>query len=1322
MGHAAKKSSLSKPAPAVTASASPATPAAPVATETVDEANSSIQSKNASDAEAEALHNAISPIESALAGPGEEAQIPTTATNSTTDIDVEMKHRSAQIMQDFFKETTLREKLQEQCDDLNREVENLQSEKSRLKKQLQDAQATIVEKDNTLATSQPLAATDDSVHNALVQDMESKFAHETKQLEEQSQKLEAEKQVAQEKSALEAARATELQQVLDDLNKDLEQQGREWDAEKKILAEQASQIEEQRQQVIHLKNERDALSLELSSTKDTLDTLQTKFVQIESRSSDDLQTRDGEIQALNTLVQELESAIATSKQEHENALLAVQSSLDSKSAETSAVIEGLQSQIESLHHQHTDELHVKDEAIALHVETQKGLYDDITILQQRANQVSAMLESERNAHAEEIQAQVDELQKAAEEELRIREEEVSHHLSSINGLQEQIKALEQGSTDGTRVAAELQTQIEELKLSHEAAIKVKTDENNELVQQISAMNEQLGGDASEVEQLKDEVLGLRKTMETLEKTSQQQESQHASAIAKVLGDLNEAVNNAEKHKLELITEQERSQEILHTLSKDHQDRIESLKADLEGDAKLRLTSLQAEIDSLKSEKDTIFKQHEEAIAQRDQKIEKMITETFNLQENSSSVSQQVDKLQMELKQVEDDKAALAEAHTSTQKEIQNLHTQLEDLTERAAATENFQLRLEELNAEKAAAEDAHAKLQSSITDLQVRYDTMVAEKSLAEETHRKELEAAKQESETGHNQRLEELLSKNEALLAERNAADELHAQEMETLRKESGSATKGELSDLQSKYDALLKEKSANDLAHTRAIETLMEESANTSASLLGKLQAENSQLQQQLENTSKALSKLQEDHRILAEEKISISRADQTEKEKLQEQQDAYAKQLAELEKIHSEVLADQVTTRETHMKELVSQQSEIECRYASLLETLQNDAIKLEQEKSTAINDLRNVKEELKAQVEDLNGRLESRERSDSIGLSEANARYEALLTEKAVADKAHDDAIVALKKSLENVHQEALAKLQSDNETLQQNLAKIEQEHNNAIELVKTELQVGHSNDVQSLQQQLAALQEQNATLTEQKTVMEQAHADAISELMIGMQASTTDAVQQLQKEYDALMAQLEAIKAAHATELEAARQDVTDQQLLYRDLLSRNDKATATADVHAQEVQRLTNIIESIELERAQAIQAAQEAEDRIETMKGEVVRKHLARVEPLEKENCMLLDKVDRLEAILAAGDRIARVAASIGEKRNITLIEEENEEEEHDVTSSAALSRQNGVPAAEDVVGTLAAMQETLHQLSELNNDAIAESSRTAQRLAKQH
>ena len=132
-------------------------------------------------------------------------------------MDAATKRRSMEIMHDFFQETTMREKLQEQCDDLGREVNNLQSEKDALKKQLTDAQAAIVGKDST----------------TIVKDMERKFAQETKQLEEQSHQLEIEKKVAEEQSAEQAYRAGELQQVLDDLNRELEEQGRQWDAEKK---------------------------------------------------------------------------------------------------------------------------------------------------------------------------------------------------------------------------------------------------------------------------------------------------------------------------------------------------------------------------------------------------------------------------------------------------------------------------------------------------------------------------------------------------------------------------------------------------------------------------------------------------------------------------------------------------------------------------------------------------------------------------------------------------------------------------------------------------------------------------------------------------------------------------------------------------------------------------------------------------------------------------------------------------------------------------------------------------------------------------------
>ncbi|KAF2870154.1 hypothetical protein BDV95DRAFT_74821 [Massariosphaeria phaeospora] len=118
-------------------------------------------------------------------------------------------------------------------------------------------------------------------------------------------------------------------------------------------------------------------------------------------------------------------------------------------------------------------------------------------------------------------------------------------------------------------------------------------------------------------------------------------------------------------------------------------------------------------------------------------------------------------------------------------------------------------------------------------------------------------------------------------------------------------------------------------------------------------------------------------------------------------------------------------------------------------------------------------------------------------------------------------------------------------------------------------------------------------------------------------------------------------------------------------------------------------------------------------------MKGDVVAKHLALMEPLEKENLSLKEKVERLEAILAAGDRVARAAATFGEKREINTLAEEDEEEDFEDTTPGAQSSQQSPPPRE-VLGTqLAAMQETLSQLSDLNNEAIAESSRTAQKLA---
>src|SRR5205807_2688228 len=48
-----------------------------------------------------------------------------------------------------------------------------------------------------------------------------------------------------------------------------------------------------------------------------------------------------------------------------------------------------------------------------------------------------------------------------------------------------------------------------------------------------------------------------------------------------------------------------------------------------------------------------------------------------------------------------------------------------------------------------------------------------------------------------------------------------------------------------------------------------------------------------------------------------------------------------------------------------------------------------------------------------------------------------------------------------------------------------------------------------------------------------------------------------------------------------------------------------------------------------------AVEDKKRLEEEMEAMKGDVVRKHLAKVEPLEKENTQLREKIERLEDML---------------------------------------------------------------------------------------
>ena len=57
---------------------------------------------------------------------------------------------------------------------------------------------------------------------------------------------------------------------------------------------------------------------------------------------------------------------------------------------------------------------------------------------------------------------------------------------------------------------------------------------------------------------------------------------------------------------------------------------------------------------------------------------------------------------------------------------------------------------------------------------------------------------------------------------------------------------------------------------------------------------------------------------------------------------------------------------------------------------------------------------------------------------------------------------------------------------------------------------------------------------------------------------------------------------------------------------------------------------------------------------------------------------------------MLAAGDRIARVAATVGERRNINSLAEEDEDSAEDAWPGAQPSKVNGTGDHKDVVGTV--------------------------------
>jgi chromosome segregation ATPase len=1084
------------------------------------------------------------------------------------------------------------------------------------------------------------------------------------------------------------------------------------------------------------------------------------------------------------------------------------------------------------------------------VQTEKELQEDLAKLQERADRTTTDLESERTAHAENLRAKIAEIQESSQSTLEAREADISSHLKSIEDLQNQISTLQQGETDGVQVSQELTKQIKDLSTAHEEALRLKTEQNEELVQQLEAMENQLSSDAAEMKQLKEEADSLRKTVAAVEQMAKQDNDQNTIALSRIQEELSEARKKADLYKADLDVAQDRHRQDLRVLGEDHDAEIESLRADLEGDAKKRLDKLQAEYDVLVAEKNNALEVHENSLADRTKELEEARTEISTLKESSGFTSQGLDDAIAKQKQVSKENAALAEAHFTAQKQVADLEAQIEGLTKENSSIAELKARVEALTEDKQAVEESLAASDKSLSDLTARLDALAAEKQSLEDQQAEskesftklqaELETSNQDRQgledarSGLEKIVEDLTARYDSLANEKSALEESHARTVDALRQDSENATNKTLNELQSRYDDLLEENARSENAHSGELgnlqaqfDSLVKQLADAESELKDTSAAQKMAEDAQAEALEKALdlqrqemdqkyaalleevqadcNKLEEEIGTAITERESALSELEALKAGMQAEIDSLKHQLFEKEELDSAGLAEvgkkyetllveqSAADEEAHQAAIGELTVELEDLKTQLASKEKSDAAGLEEVKEqyefllaeqsaadkrdhestlallkeSADTDLAEMKERYEAVVAErerlkdqlehakealieaaqLRRELENETRSGQANLHELTRKHDELLADKITADEIHGKALSSLKESLDSEREHCIAELKSQHRLLQDRFAEVEEDHQQTFARLKNELETDQSSNADALRQQLELAQKQHADDTEQ---MVEAHENAISKLMTGLQNSARDAVQQLQKRYDALEAHLEAVNVQHESEKAAIQRESTEQRELLAELRARLARAAYDLEAATEDVERLQNTVAIIEAERDQAYKATTEAEDRIERFKGEVVRKHLARIEPLQKENTALLDKIDRLQDMLVAGDRIARAAASMGEKREMTTLAEEPEE------GGGAASTESDTPArdapratphlngaAKDVFGTvsssnvqrltmieahklmeaqqLAAMQETLSQLNALNNDAIAESVKTAQRLTEQ-
>jgi hypothetical protein len=232
--------------------------------------------------------------------------------------------------------------------------------------------------------------------------------------------------------------------------------------------------------------------------------------------------------------------------------------------------------------------------------------------------------------------------------------------------------------------------------------------------------------------------------------------------------------------------------------------------------------------------------------------------------------------------------------------------------------------------------------KSIIADLQARHDSMLGEKTTAEDAHSRAIDALKQESDSSAKQLVGELQSKYDALVKELSTIEGAHKNELENMQAQRDDLTK-QLYELEVSRDALTADHSTAKESHSKALEKQRAEIEQKYASLLDVVQADTDRLEKEL---ATAVS----DKRSALNELVTLKKELYVEIDALRgelgSKKESGSTQLSEVTKKYETVLAEKAAAEAEHEAAITLLQEDLKEQHDRALSDLQSKHHMLQQ----------------------------------------------------------------------------------------------------------------------------------------------------------------------------------------------------------------------------------------------------------------------------------------------------------------------------------------------------------------------------------------